>query len=312
MSTNQTTVFDVAGEALIDLMQRPDGALEPKLGGSPWNLARALGRLGCRVRYLSPLSNDDFGQQLAHALEESSVTLAGRRSDCPTSLALVKVDAQGHPDYAFYREGVADRDMQPMDVLAQMSAAHHIFHVGSLALLPPDGHAWLDALIALRERGTVTSLDINMRPMVTQDKQAYAGLARELLTQAVVVKVSDEDLRAMGLVGDPVHEAVALLSAHTRLVVLTLGSQGAWALTREGRWFQPPAQVEVVDAVGAGDCFYAGVLAKLEELACFSAPSGLALPAEAVQAALAFGNLVTAFNLQQTGCQPPWRHALGP
>ena len=173
----------VAGEALIDLIQRPDGSLLPHLGGSPWNLARALGRLGCAVSYLNPLSTDDFGMKLFAALQDSRVECSGGRSRLPTSLAVVKVDAQGHPDYAFYREGVADRDFAPSDLLAHWPDEAALFHVGSLAVMPPDGHAWLATLSALVARGVSTSIDINMRPRVASDGAAYARLSRQILAQ---------------------------------------------------------------------------------------------------------------------------------
>ena len=255
----------VAGEALIDLIQQPDGRLLPHLGGSPWNLARALGRLGCAVSYLNPLSTDDFGVQLLGALQESQVQCEGGRSRLPTSLAVVKVDAQGHPDYAFYREGVADRDFSPLTVLDPWPEQAVLFHVGSLAVMPPDGHAWLSTLSALVAAGVSTSIDINMRPRVASDLTAYARLSRQILAQGRVVKVSDEDLLALSLPGDPLTQARALLNDVTQVVVLTLGAHGAWGLTSAGECFQPPAQVPVVDTVGAGDCFYAGFLSYLLE-----------------------------------------------
>ena len=298
----------VAGEALIDLLQRPDGSLVPHLGGSPWNLARALGRLGCEVSYLNPLSTDDFGEQLFQALQDSRVQCLGGRSALPTSLAVVKLDVRGHPDYAFYREGVADRDLAPSDLLAQWPKGAALFHVGSLAIMPPDGHAWLDTLSALVARGVSTSIDINMRPRVASDRAAYARLSRQILAQGRVVKVSDEDLLALELPGDPLVQARALLNDVTHVVVLTLGARGAWGLTREAEHFQPPARVPVVDTVGAGDCFYAGFLAQLIELGALDSP---AVPAaDQVAQALALGNRVTAFNIQRAGCQPPWRHEL--
>jgi len=299
--------FVVAGEALIDLLQQPDGSLIPKLGGSPWNVARALGRLGCSVEYCNPLSHDDYGHQLAQALVDSRVQLSGGRSAAPTSLALVKVDAHGQPDYAFYREGVADRDLAPLDLLKTLPPEGCVFHVGSLSLLPPDGEAWGDLLDVLLARGWHTSIDINMRPMVAKDPEAYAALARRLVGKGTVIKVSDEDLHAMGLKGNPNEEARKLLSGATRMIVLTLGRHGAWCLTSEHEHFQSPSQVDVVDTVGAGDCFYAGFLAELATRSYFTAPTHATLSAAVVQAALAFGNQVTAWNLQQVGCQPPWR-----
>ena len=151
-----------------------------------------------------------------------------------------------------------------------------------------------------------TSIDINMRPRVASDGAAYARLSRQILAQGRVVKVSDEDLLALELPGDPLVQARALLNEVTQVVVLTLGAQGAWGLTRAGERFQPPAQVSVVDTVGAGDCFYAGFLAHLIEqdaLAVATAPAP-----DLVAEALAWGNRVTAVNLQRAGCQPPWRH----
>ena len=298
----------VAGEALIDLLQRPDGSLAPHLGGSPWNLARALGRLGCEVSYLNPLSTDDFGEQLVHALQDSCVQCLGGRSAQPTSLAVVKLDAQGRPNYAFYREGVADRDFAPLSLLPRWPQTALLFHVGSLAVMPPDGQAWLATLSALAERGISTSIDINMRPRVATDREAYARMSRQILTRGRIVKVSDEDLQALQLPGDPLVQARALLNDITQVVVLTLGAQGAWGLTREAERFQPPERVAVVDTVGAGDCFYAGFLAQLIESGVLDGPQ---VPtAEQVAKALAFGNRVTAFNIQRAGCQPPWRHEL--
>ena len=300
--------FLVCGEALVDLIQRPDGLLDPRLGGSPWNLARALGRLGCEVRYRSPLSQDGWGRQLAAALEDSRVLCAGGRSARPTSLAVVKIDAAGQPDYAFYREGVADRELAPAQVLREGLEGVSVFHVGSLALMPPDGLAWRELLTALQSRPLYTSIDANMRPMVASDRAAYAALVGQTLGLARVVKVSDEDLRVLGHQGDPLEAARGLLGALTQVVVLTLGSQGAWCLTRDGAHFQPAPVVSVVDTVGAGDCFYAGFLAALDEGGCLAAGVPAPPPADRLVEALAFGSRVTAHNLQRAGCQPPWRH----
>lgn len=322
------TTFVVAGEALIDLIQEPDGRLAPKPGGSPWNLARALGRLGRRVRFISPLSSDGYGRMLAQALIDSGVEVAGARSALPTSLALVKIDAQGHPDYAFYRDAVADRDLDPLTLAASLAAPGTLFHVGSLSLIPPDAASWLHLLRGLVAQGVTTSVDINMRPMVARDeaaRAAYAAVAPQLLAQGRIVKVSDEDLRAMGRTGDPLDEAAALLGEVTALVVLTLGARGAWCLARPDklhggavapadhrgvrRIYQPAATVPVVDTVGAGDCFYAGFLARLDESGALpGADQQRAASSDAALAdALAFANRVAAFNLQRAGCQPPRR-----
>lgn len=299
--------FVVCGEALIDLIQRADGLLDPRLGGSPWNLARALGRLGCAVDYRSPLSADGYGEQLAAALDESRVARTGGRSAQPTSLALVKLDAAGHPDYAFYREAVADRDLAPVAVADSLAPEASVFHVGSLALIPPDGARWLALLQTLSTRGLCTSVDANMRPMVARDCAAYAAVVAQVLAQARLVKVSDEDLRALGHEGEPLQVARRLLGPVTRVVVLTLGREGAWCLSSGSEHYQPAPVVSVVDTVGAGDCFYAGFLAALDERGHLGPSAASVPPARDLAEAMAFGSRVTACNLQRAGCQPPWR-----
>ena len=296
----------VAGEALIDLITLSHGDLKPVLGGSPYNLANALGRLGRTVAYRNPMSTDLFGTQLSQTLLDSGVQLTGGQSQQPTSLAVVQVNPQGGPSYAFYREGVADRDLPPLAILQDWSAQAHTFHVGSLALLPPDGDAWCQLLQKLRAQGVTTSVDMNMRPVVARDLNAYARTAQAIAAQANYLKVSDEDLHAMGLMGDAKTEAAALLTDTTRVVLLTLGAQGAWCFTAQGALFQPAPKVPVVDTVGAGDCFYAGFLACLDEMQALGKTTATPTQ-EQLEKALRFGSAVTAYNIQRQGCQPPWR-----
>lgn len=301
----------VAGETLVDMIVRPDGLIAPKLGGSPFNFALALARLGCQVQYANPLSFDTFGGQLQHTLTEAQVQLRPVRSACPTSLACVTLDAQGHPSYAFYREGVADRDWNPLRLLDAGALTHGYFHVGSLVLIPPDGALWTQVLAGLRAKGLVTSVDVNMRLVASDDHPHYIQTIQALMPHANVLKVSDEDLQALRMEGEPLAVARGLLTGDTRLVVLTLGAQGAWALTAEHEVFQAPVQVKVVDSVGAGDCFYAGFTCALAEMGCLNATQGNLAPTQAqLTQALAFANQVTGFNLQHQGCVPPWRHQL--
>ena len=101
-----------AGEALIDLVSQADGNFQPCLGGAVFNLSRALARQNVATLYQNPLSSDRFGRQLAQALEVEGVQLAQPQAiPQPTSLAVVALNAEGHPDYAFYRDGVADRQI---------------------------------------------------------------------------------------------------------------------------------------------------------------------------------------------------------
>ena len=293
----------VAGEALVDQMARPDGSIAETLGGSPCNLALALGRLGRSVAYCSPLSSDRHGRQFASLLSEAGVKLGGGWSELPTSRARVSIDAEGQASYIFERDGVADRSLAPLSLLENWPGEARFFHVGSLALIPPDGQAWCELLHALPERGVSTSVDLNMRPMAAPDGPAYIQAARAAAARAQWLKVSDDDLRAIGLDAAPLQAARQLLGEQTRVVLLTLGARGAYALTHNEALFQPAPSVEVVDTVGAGDCFYAGFLAALDESGALQRQPTVA----ELQQALSRGSAAAAFSLRRAGCQAPWR-----
>ena len=108
------------GESLIDLVQQgQDESGKPLFcaheGGSPFNVAIAMARLGASVGFLCPSSTDAFGIQLRARLAEAGVAnLCSRPVAAPTALAVVSTDATGHPSYAFHRQGTADRTLDPI------------------------------------------------------------------------------------------------------------------------------------------------------------------------------------------------------
>ncbi|MEY2952845.1 MAG: hypothetical protein RLZZ401_932, partial [Pseudomonadota bacterium] len=190
-----------AGEALIDLIGGQDGRFEPCLGGSVFNFTRAMARQGAGTLYLNPLSGDRFGRQLAQALVDDGVHLSCPAPvHQPTSLAVVGLSASGHPDYAFYREGVADRAVTAQALLAACDQASSLEMVctGCLALTPADADIYLPWLKACRDAGKIVVVDANLRPSVMPDLVAYRSNVLNALQFAHVIKASDEDLDTLG------------------------------------------------------------------------------------------------------------------
>ncbi|RYF65343.1 MAG: carbohydrate kinase, partial [Comamonadaceae bacterium] len=261
----------VAGEALIDLIRRPDGSYLPCLGGALYNLCRALARQGVGTQYLNPLSRDRFGRELAAQLAADGVVLAQPEPvQQVTSLAVVNLNAHGHPDYAFYREGVADRAVSAQTLGDACTALPGLQLVctGALALDARDTAIYLPWLAAQRTAGRCVVVDANLRPSVMPDLAAYRSAVHAAVAQAHIIKVSDEDLDHLAVPGaDALARARHLLAANPQasLVALTLGAAGAWLLHRNGtQCFAQEAQpLAVIDTVGAGDSFLAGLLAHM-------------------------------------------------
>ena len=307
-------MFTIAGEALIDFFAKADGSYRPVAGGAPYNFARALALQGETTGYVNSFSSDHFGVLLQQNLVASGAKHLGKISNKPTSLALVSADDRGQPLYSFYRDGVADRDM---DFAALSSALRDakVFHTGALALVPPDHRVILQAMAQCHERGVLCSVDVNMRPQVALsmgvDIAEYRDAALGVIDRAAIVKVSDEDVQHLGYGDEPQVGARMLLKRGCKIVVLTLGAQGAWVLSDCGEIYQPAEQVSVVDTVGAGDCFYAGFIASLQRAGVLQQLQNRKPTAEALAAALAHGTACAAINVGRQGCQPPtWDEAI--
>lgn len=303
-------MINTFGEALVDLIEQQDGRFAAVLGGSVCNFTLAVARQGMAVTYLNPLSADSFGQRFADHLGRSGVLLArSARSAKPTSLAVVTLDASKTPTYAFHRESVADRDILPLDACASLSPALTLFHTGGLALVPADLEATLQVIKAASKAGAVVSVDANMRPMVCPDDvPAYAAGVRKALAEAHLVKVSEEDLESLGFQGlEPETAARALFAAPSvQLVALTLGEHGALLLTREASVRQlPPAGVHVVDTVGAGDCFMAGLVVSLSDQGKLSHAALAQIDTPLLEQALSYAIATASINVMREGCNPP-------
>lgn len=320
-SLQQTNIrAAIAGEALIDLIADPkDGKFTPCLGGAVYNLARALSRQGVGTTYLNPFSSDRLGQDLSAQMRADGVVLSQPAPiQAVTSLAVVNVNADGHPSYAFYREGVADRQVSAQQMQADC-AQHNALDLvcsGALALDPRDQASYLPWLKAQKSLGQCIVIDANLRPSVMPDLQSYRACVLSFLDVADIIKVSDEDLAHLQLDGDThLDQAKHLLAnSQAQLLALTLGAEGAWLLTASGIavFAKEPSALAVVDTVGAGDSFLAGLLAALVNLAPTQKTKQTLNTLSEAQTHQLLRHAIASASLcvQQRGCVPPtWQEA---
>jgi fructokinase len=181
----------VGGEALVDLVIDPEGAVTAKLGGGPFNAARAIGRLESDVAFLGALSHDRFGtllhrQLLADQVDDSLVQF----TELPTTLASAELDEHGAATYHFYLSDTAAPNLHPLPLPAVVS----ILHVGTLGMVLEPMASTLEAVVGAAGGDVLVLLDPNCRPRVTSDRVGYMARLERMLRRADVVKVSTDDL----------------------------------------------------------------------------------------------------------------------
>lgn len=263
-------MYLVCGEALYDVFLDAEDAsgdlrLEARSGGSPFNVAIGIARLGGRSALLTGMSRDMLGERLERTLKRESVSTdylirSGRR----TTLSLVGFDQAGQPDDVFYGLGSADCSVTPAD-LPDIGPEVAGLHFGSYSLaVRPVADAF--AMLASDSRDRFISVDPDVRTIVEPDREIWRARIGEYASRADLLKMSKEDLSTMYPDAEPDDVATDFLAAGVKLVVITDGGGKVSTWTREALVVRvAPPDTAVVDTVGAGDSFQAALLARLSE-----------------------------------------------
>lgn len=306
----------VIGEAVADAFVTADGddslTLSVHAGGGPANTAVALARLGTPARYLGRLSTGPLGKLLRRRLAASGVDLTRAVASAePATLAIARLDGSGSAEYDFYAQGTADWQWTAQELTAGLEAPENppvCVHTGSLALaLAPGGALIEGALAEVRERATLC-VDPNVRPSLVDLDRVRKRLPH-WCRLADILRVSSDDVEYL-MPGASLAEAAGRLREHgAGLVVVTDGGAGALGYFAGGEVRVPAPRVEVVDTVGAGDSFTAGLLHHL-------ATDGLlggrltGLTEERLRRALEFAAAVAARTCAVAGPHPPYAEEL--
>jgi fructokinase len=301
------------GEALIDMLPRRtvagEDAFAPHAGGAVFNTAIALGRLGRPTGFFSGLSTDFFGDLLARTLAESGVSPElSVRSDRPTTLAFVRL-VDGQASYAFYDENTAGRMLSPDDLPALPDAVGALFFGGISLAVDPCASTY-EALMLREAPARVAMVDPNIRPGFIRDEAAYRARIGRMIAAADIVKLSDEDLHWLEGPGDTDTQAAGLLARGPKLVCITRGAEGVSGYTARGRIDAAAERATVVDTVGAGDTFNAGLLASLDAAGALTKSAVADLPDDTIRDALSLGARAAAVTVSRAGANPPWAHEL--
>jgi fructokinase len=288
------------GEILVDLIStEPAENLQAALvfrrmqGGSPANLCANLARLGGRSALVAKVGSDAFGKFLAQEMAASGVQPQYIREDAnhPTSLVFVARTA-GTPDFQPYRG--ADCQIELGDIPFEVFDRVRMFHATTWPLSrQPSRDSLLNALAQARALGKSVSFDPNYSPKVWPDPAEARRVLAEAYQYVTITKASiDDAVRIFGEGSQPDEYIQRFHALGPKVVVFTLGRQGSM-VSEDGRILErlPARQVQVVDATGAGDAFWAGFLTAL-------------LDQQPLQRCLRFAREVVEIKLQTLGPLP--------
>jgi len=312
-------MFLVCGEALFDFFCQADSGenlnklgFQAIAGGSPFNVAVGLRRLGVEAGLFAGLSTDYLGRRLRAVLDKEGVNPDFLIDfDAPTTLAMVAVGADGSPVYSFRGEGCADRQLG-IEQLPELDERVRGIHVGSFSLVVQPIADTLLALVARESAKRLITLDPNVRLNPAPDIQHWRRQVSTFAEHAHLIKVSDEDLELLYPGQNAANIAQGWLNKRCQLVILTQGVKGATIFSRQhGSWSVPAEQVTTADTVGAGDTFQAALITFLTERQLDDPMSLPTLRKETLDEMLRFAVKAAALTCTKVGPDLPYREQLG-
>jgi fructokinase len=302
---------ECVADAFADTLQPRPGELALRVlpGGGPANTAAALARLGTPTRFVGRISSDAFGALFRTHLASSGVDLASVvAAPEPSTMAIAALDEHGQAQYSFHAEATADWQWTDSELAAAHPKDAACLHTGSLALVRAPGGERIEELLTYARNGATVSIDPNVRPLLIDPAVYRARLARWCaLTD--ILRLSSDDLELLMPGVTPERACDAWHLAGVRLVVITLGGRGAVASLDGVRVFVPAPQVDVVDTIGAGDSFTAGLLHRLSRAGRLGGRLD-DLTIDEVSDACDYAARVAALTCSVAGPNPPWAHQL--
>lgn len=257
------------------------------------------------VAFVGRLSEDDFGNQLAAALRADGVSLElATFGPEPTTVAHAEVDGRGTAGYRFELDGTSAPNLTPQMLPSALPRAVRAIHVGSLGLaLEPIGSTLL-GLVERERAGRLTMLDPNVRTGIG-DETEHRRRLQAMIPASTIVKASASDVAWLYPDAGPATAVQRMLAAGVGVAVITLGKDGALGAHRDLRVHVAAPPVEVVDTIGAGDAFGAGMLARLHELELIRPE--LRLDEPALRSVLQYACVAASITCSRAGADPPWK-----
>jgi len=227
------------GEILLDFLSKDVGKgladsmlFEKRPGGSIFNVAVGLRRLGVPASLLTKLGGDEFSQGLMSVITEEKINTEclRRDPDLKSTLAFVALNKEGKPEFRFYRENAADTRLTVSEIEHIDPQDYSMYHFGSIALIEkPASDAYLELLDMFHGEKVTTSFDPNIRPSLIHDRKSFLQMFYRVSEVVDILKMSDDDLEYITGLADAREGLRKMPDRTNALILVTLGKNGAIA-----------------------------------------------------------------------------------
>ncbi|MCD8090741.1 MAG: carbohydrate kinase [Clostridiales bacterium] len=258
------------GEALIDFIPEEKGCrlkdvtgFKRVCGGAPANVAAAAALLGGKSRIITKLGKDPFGDYIVDTLNQAGVDTGSvlRTDEAKTALAFVALANDGNRDFSFYRNPSADMLLKAEEISEDILKGTGILHFCSVDLIKaPVKYAHIKAIELAKSQNAIISFDPNIRLNLWDSPENCVSTIRDFIKYADILKISDEELELITGENDIKKAAPSLFSQGVKMIMYTMGGDGA-ALLTPGKEIKVKApKVTAKDTTGAGDCIIGSFL----------------------------------------------------
>lgn len=266
----------LAGEPMGLFIASEEGSLESvpaffaAVAGAEFNVAVGLSRLGHEVGYLAKLGNDPFAKRIVHTMKENGISteLISFTDERPTGFMLKGKTGKGDPDIFYFRKNSASSAISRADIDKVDFLQYSILHI--TGILPALSQSTLDASFYFvqkaKENGLIISFDPNLRPQLWSDRETMVSVINRIAEQADYFLPGVKEGEILMGSRDPKMIAEHYLSRGVKNIIIKTGKDGAFAANAQESFACPAYQEEkIVDTVGAGDGFAAGILSAVSE-----------------------------------------------